>query len=59
MVANVPKNVAAESAKKVARVSNQELAANVGERFPFPKYATQIINLATQHSQVTRPRSVG
>lgn len=47
MAANVPKNAAAESATKVARVSNQELAANVGERFPFPKYATQIINLAT------------
>ncbi len=59
MVANAPKNAAAESATKVARVSNQELAANVGERFPFPKYAIQIINLTNQHSQATRPRNVG
>lgn len=31
----------------------------VGKKEPFPKYTTQLINLANQNSQATRPRNVG
>ncbi|MFZ2631670.1 MAG: MjaI family restriction endonuclease [Desulfosalsimonadaceae bacterium] len=30
-----------------------------GKKEPFPKYTTQLINLANQNSQATRPRNVG
>ena len=31
----------------------------IGETFEFPKYTTQIMNLANQNAQGTRPRVVG
>jgi hypothetical protein len=42
------------------KITNEELVKElVGETKSFPKYTTQIINLANQNSQGTRPRVVG
>lgn len=42
------------------KIKNYELTRDaVGESVEFPKYTTQIINLANQNSQGTRPRVVG
>jgi len=42
------------------KLTNTELAAEVsGRLLEFPKYTTQIINLANQNAQGTRPRVVG
>jgi hypothetical protein len=41
-------------------IRNEELIAEIsGEAKSFPKYTTQIINLANQNAQGTRPRVVG
>jgi len=42
------------------KIKNEELIKElVGEVKSFPKYTTQLINLANQNSQGTRPRVVG
>lgn len=42
------------------KIKNQELIKDlIGEAKEFPKYTTQIINLANQNAQGTRPRVVG
>src|SRR3989338_2654760 len=42
------------------KIKNRELVAEIsGEAKDFPKYTTQIINLANQNAQGTRPRVVG
>lgn len=42
------------------QLNNAELAAAVSGRSPeFPKYTTQIMNLANQNAQGTRPKVVG
>jgi len=42
------------------KIKNEELTKNlVGELPEFPKYTTQIINLANQNAQGTRPKVVG
>lgn len=42
------------------KIKNTELIAEIsGEAKQFPKYTTQIINLANQNSQATRPKVVG
>lgn len=42
------------------RISNNEIAELLGiESVEFPKYTTQIVNLASQNAQATRPRVVG
>jgi hypothetical protein len=42
------------------KIKNSELVEEiVGEAKQFPKYTTQIINLANQNSQGTRPKVVG
>lgn len=42
------------------KIKNSELIAEIsGEAKQFPKYTTQIINLANQNSQGTRPKVVG
>ena len=42
------------------KIKNEELIKEiVGEAKEFPKYTTQIINLANQNSQGTRPKMVG
>ena len=42
------------------KLKNQELAVEVtGRAYEFPKYTTQIINLANQNAQGTRPKVVG
>src|SRR3989338_2219830 len=42
------------------KIKNAELIKElIGEVKDFPKYTTQIINLANQNSQGTRPRVVG
>lgn len=42
---------------KISNSEVQELLS--GETFTFPKYTTQIMNLANQNSQGTRPKVVG
>ena len=42
------------------KLKNEEIVRDlVGEQISFPKYTTQIINLADQNAQGTRPRVVG
>ena len=42
------------------RITNQELAADLsGCALAFPKYTTQLMNLANQNAQGTRPSVVG
>src|SRR3989338_1825020 len=42
------------------KIKNEELIKElIGEKKNFPKYATQLINLANQNAQGTRPRVVG
>ncbi len=42
------------------KIKNQELAQElIGEVKDFPRYTTQIMNLANQNAQGTRPRVVG
>jgi len=42
------------------KIKNEELIQElVGEKIDFPKYVTQLINLANQNAQGTRPRVVG
>lgn len=46
--------------KKQIKISNKEIKTLLGaEPVEFPKYATQIINLANQNAQGTRPTVVG
>lgn len=46
--------------KKQIKISNNEIKQLLGvESFEFPKYSTQIINLANQNAQGTRPAVVG
>src|SRR3989338_2805609 len=44
---------------KLLKITNNEMASIIGESKNFPKYTTQIMNLANQNSQGTRPRVVG
>lgn len=49
-----------EDIKTKFKIKNEELIAEIsGEAKVFPKYTTQIINLANQNSQGTRPKVVG
>lgn len=42
------------------KINNEELIKElIGEVKSFPKYTTQLINLANQNSQGTRPKVVG
>ena len=42
------------------KIKFQDVASDViGETFKFPKYTTQIMNLANQNAQGTRPKVVG
>lgn len=42
------------------KIKNEELIKElIGEPNKFPKYATQLINLANQNAQGTRPKAVG
>src|SRR6056297_1714418 len=44
----------------IIKIKNEELIQElVGETEEFPRYTTQIINLANQNSQGTRPKVVG
>src|SRR3989344_87715 len=44
----------------IIKINNDELAKElIGEIKEFPRYTTQILNLANQNSQGTRPRVVG
>lgn len=44
----------------IIKIKNDELAKElIGETKEFPRYTTQILNLANQNSQGTRPRVVG
>lgn len=46
--------------KKRIKITNEEIKTLLGaEPIEFPKYATQIINLANQNAQGTRPAVVG
>ncbi len=49
-----------ENTKTKFKIKNEELIAEIsGEAKVFPKYTTQIMNLANQNSQGTRPKIVG
>ncbi len=49
-----------EKIKEKFKIKNVELIAEIsGEAKQFPKYTTQIINLANQNAQGTRPKVVG
>ena len=49
-----------EKIKDKFKIKNSELIAEIsGEAQQFPKYTTQIINLANQNAQGTRPKVVG
>jgi hypothetical protein len=39
--------------------TSQIMENAAGKKEPFPKYTTQIINLANQNSQATRPKNIG
>ena len=41
------------------RIKNEEMKNLVGGTIEFPKYTTQIMNLANQNAQGTRPKVVG
>ena len=41
------------------RINNEEMKNLVGGTIEFPKYTTQIMNLANQNAQGTRPKVVG
>jgi len=42
------------------KLTNQEIRKHLGSLSPeFPKYTTQLINLANQNVQGTRPKVVG
>lgn len=42
------------------KMKNEELIQElIGSKNDFPKYTTQILNLANQNAQGTRPRVVG
>lgn len=42
------------------KISNKEIKECLGIKSPeFPKYTTQVLNLANQNSQATRPKMVG
>jgi len=42
------------------KLKNERITQDlIGEKFEFPKYTTQIMNLANQNAQGTRPRVVG
>lgn len=44
----------------IIKIKNKELIAEITDKvIHYPKYATQIINLANQNSQATRPKNVG
>ena len=44
----------------IIKIKNEELIQElIGETKEFPRYTTQILNLANQNSQGTRPRVVG
>jgi len=46
--------------KRQIKISNSEIKQLLGiDSFEFPKYSTQIINLANQNAQGTRPAVVG
>jgi hypothetical protein len=42
---------------RIANTEVQELLS--GKSYDFPKYTTQIMNLANQNAQGTRPKNVG
>lgn len=45
---------------KKMKISNDQLVAElIGEAKQFPKYTTQLLNLANQNAQGTRPKVVG
>ncbi len=46
--------------KKKIKISNEEIKELLGApQFDFPKYSTQIINLANRNARGTRPNVVG
>jgi len=46
--------------KKKVKITNEEIKDLLGAKsFEFPKYSTQILNLANQNAQGTRPAVVG
>ena len=52
--------MAGETHQQVIRIKTPKITQDiVGEKITFPKYTTQLMNLANRNSQATRPRHVG
>ncbi len=52
--------VAAENNYQVIRIKTQKITEDIiGKKTKFPKYTTQLMNLANRNSQATRPKHIG
>lgn len=52
--------MAGETNQQVIRIKTQKITEDiVGAKITFPKYTTQLMNIANRNSQATRPRHVG
>jgi hypothetical protein len=51
---------AAENNYQVFRIKTKKITEDIiGEKIKFPKYTTQLMNLANRNSQATRPKHIG
>jgi len=52
--------VAAENNYQVIRIKTNKITEDIiGKKIKFPKYTTQLMNLANRNSQATRPKHIG
>ena len=52
--------VAAENNYQVIRIKTKKITEDIiGKKIKFPKYTTQLMNLANRNSQATRPKHIG
>ncbi len=52
--------IAAENNYQVIRIKTKKITEDIiGQKIKFPKYTTQLMNLANRNSQATRPKHVG
>jgi len=52
--------VAAENNYQVIRIKTKNITEDIiGKKIKFPKYTTQLMNLANRNSQATRPKHIG
>jgi len=52
--------VSAENNYQVIRIKTKKITEDIiGKKIKFPKYTTQLMNLANRNSQATRPKHIG